>query len=117
MGGVGPAAAATEPPPIILHSPHDHLVSVGNSVTFWASASHAVVVTWRVKAPGGNHSTLYSGIDHTSKGGVLKSRFTFGPFVATESGWEVIAIFVNDPTGVPSGIQVSATTVAHMILK
>ncbi len=72
---------------------------------------------WVVKSPDGSSFTLYDGVNTTTKKGVLKSSFTFGPFSASESGWEVGAAFINDPTGVPSGIQESDTTPAVVILK
>jgi len=117
MGSVVPATAATEPPPLIVKNPLSRQVAVGGYATFTAAARYAVSVRWRVKSPTSSNFTLYAGINTTTKSGKLKSRFTFGPFVASENGWEVVAIFVNDPTGVPSGIQLSGTKVAIMTLK
>jgi hypothetical protein len=110
------SAGATEPPPVILRNPRPvvHLTP-GESFTFRASAQDAETVLWVVKSPGGQ--TSYSGDNTTTKKGVLQSSFTFGPFTASENGWEVGAGFVNDPTGVPSGIQVSATSFGVVMLK
>ncbi len=110
-------AGAAEPPPVIVHSPHSKRLAVGESFTFKASARGASVVVWVVRSPDGTSSHTYSGTNTTTKQGVLKSSFTFGPFLASENGWEVGAAFVNDPTGVPSGIQESDTTPAFVTLK
>ena len=50
-----------------------------------------------------------------AKRGVLKSSFTFGPSNTSENGSEVAATFVNDPTGVPSRIPETGTSLALLI--
>ena len=110
-------AGATEPPPVIVHSPHSKHLAVGESFTFKASARGASIVLWVVRSPDGLSFHTYSGTNTTAKRGVLRSSFTFGPFLASENGWEVGAAFVNDPTGVPSGIQESDTSPAFITLK
>ena len=112
------SAGASEPPPVIVRNPRPlvHLAP-GESFTFRASAKDAETVLWVVKSPGGSGQTTYSGDNTMTKNGVLKSSFTFGPFNATENSWEVGAGFVNDPTGVPSGIQVSSTSFGVVMTK
>jgi hypothetical protein len=117
VGWVATAGASTEPPPVIVRSPHSKHLSPGESFTFKASAQDAATVLWVVKSPDGSSYNTYSGDNTTTKRGVLKSSFTFGPFNASENGWEVGAAFVNDPTGVPSGIQLSETNPAFVTLK
>jgi hypothetical protein len=112
------AAGASEPPPVILHSPRIMVhLAPGQSFTFRASAKDASTAMWLVKSPDGSSSTLYSGTNTLTKQGVLKSSFTFGPFNASQNGWEVVAGFVNDPTGVPSGIQESSSRPGVVMLK
>jgi hypothetical protein len=110
-------ASASEPPPVIVGNPRPmiHLLP-GGSFTFRASAQDAATVLWVVESPDGSRQT-YSGDNTTTKKGVLKSSFTFGPFNASEDGWKVGAAFVNDPTGVPSGIQVSGTSFGVVTMK
>ncbi len=117
LGWAG-AAGASEPPPVILRNPRAvvHLAP-GGSFTFKASAQDAETVLWVVESPDGSSRTLYSGDESLTKQGVLKSTFTFGPFSASENGWEVGAAFVNDPTGVPTGIQESNTSLGIVSLK
>jgi hypothetical protein len=113
----GPAGAS-EPPPVILRNPRPSVhLTPGQSFTFRASASDASLVEWVVRPSGSSAFTLSGGVDTTTKKGVLKSSFTFGPFTASEDGWEVGAVFINDPTGVPSGIQESDTTPGMVMLK
>ena len=113
----GPAGAS-EPPPVIVHNPRPLVrLAPGESTTFRASAQDASLVEWGVKPAGSSTFTLYPGVDTTTKAGVLKSSFTFGPFTASEDGWEIGAVFINDPTGVPSGIQESDTTLGVVVLK
>ena len=115
--GVDVAGAANGPPPVIVHNPPSKRLAVGASFTFRASATGASTVVWVVRSPDGSSFHTYSGTNTTTKRGVLKSSFTFGPFQASESGWEVGAAFINDPTGVPSGIQESDTVPAIVTLK
>jgi hypothetical protein len=112
------SAAASGAPPVVLRNPRPvvHLAT-GESFTFRASAQDAATVVWFVKSPSGSSQTTYSGDNTMTKRGVLKSSFTFGPFNASENGWEVSAAFVNDPTGVPSGIQVSGTSFGVVMMK
>jgi hypothetical protein len=112
------SAGASEPPPVVLRNPRAvvHLAP-GASFTFRASAEDAETVLWVVKSPDGSSRTFYSGDNTMTKQGVLKSAFTFGPFNAAENGWEVGAAFVNDPTGVPTGIQESDTGLGLVVLK
>ena len=115
--GAAPASAS-EPPPVILHNPRPLVrLSPGQSYTFKASAQDASLVKWVFRPPGSTTLTLYNGVDTTTKRGVLKSSFTVGPFTASENGWQVGAVFINDPTGVPSGIQESDTTPGVVVLK
>ncbi len=116
--GAAPAGAS-EPPPVVIRNPRPltHLVS-GQTFTFKASAEDAVLAIWQVSSDGGSSwGAPVSGVDSTTKRGVLKTSYVFGPFTANESGWEVRAGFVNDPTGVPSGIQTSVTTSGVITLK
>jgi hypothetical protein len=111
------AGAASEPPPVVLHSPHSRHLAAGESATFRASAEFASTVVWVLLSPSGSIMATDAGANTMTKRGVLRSSFTFGPFVASEDGWQVRAEFVNDPTGVPSGIQVTGTTPAIIHLK
>jgi hypothetical protein len=117
LGGAAVAGASTEPPPVIVRSPHSEHLALGGYFTFKAAARDASTVLWVVKSPDGSSFKTYSGVNTTSRSGVLKSSFTFGPFTASEEGWEVGAAFINDPTGVPSGIQESDTTPAVVTQK
>lgn len=117
LAGVATAGASTEPPPVILHNPRSRSLHVGASATFRASAEDAATVLWVVGPPDHSTFTVYSGVDRTSRRGVLRSTFTFGPFEASENGWLVSAAFINDPTGVPSGVQESDTVPAVMTLR
>lgn len=111
------SGGAAEPPPIIMSNPRPLVhVAPGGSFTFRASAKDAATVLWVVKAPDGSSVGTYSGDSTMTKKGVLKSSFTFGPFNASENGLEVGAGFANDPTGVPSGIQVSGTSFGVVVL-
>jgi hypothetical protein len=92
-------------------------LSPGESDTFTASARGASLVKWVFRPPGSTTLTLENGVDATTKRGVLTSRFTIGPFTASEDGWQVGAVFINDPTGVPSGLQDSATHLGVVVLK
>jgi hypothetical protein len=115
--GAAPAGAS-EPPPVIVHNPRPLVrLSVGQSYTFTASAKDASLVKWVFRPPGSGTLTLYSGVDTTTKRGVLKSSFTVGPFTASENGWQVGAVFINDPTGVPSGLQDTSTNTGVVVLK
>jgi hypothetical protein len=109
------SAGASEPPPVVLRNPRATVhLAPGASFTFRASAEDAETV---VESPDGSSRTFYSGDNTMTKRGVLKSSFTFGPFNAAENGWNVGAAFVNDPTGVPTGIQESNTSVSLVVLK
>ena len=116
VADVVPATAATEPPPLIVKNPHSQQVAVGDTATFTAAATFATFVMWGVKSPASSNFTWYRGTDTTTKNGKLKSRFTFGPFMASQNGWEVGAVFVNS-TGVPRGFQNTGTKLAIMTLK
>jgi hypothetical protein len=114
------AGAASEPPPIILQSPHSKHLAVGESGTFKASAEDATQsVFWQVSSDGGStwQSAEGTSASKITKKGVCKASLVFGPFSASENGWELRAVFVNDPTGVPSGIQESATSPAVITSK
>ncbi len=116
--GVTAAGGATEPPPIIVHSPPSKSLAAGSSFTFRASARDAELALWYVSTDGGASWSPATGpTSTTTTKGVLKTSYVFGPFEASESGWELRAVFVNDPTGVPSGIQSTATAPAVITLK
>lgn len=107
--GVGGAGASTEPPPIIVRSPQSTALRVGRSHTFTAVAEDASTALWQVSTDGGSSWSIYGSADNsTLRNGDLKSRLRFGPFAASENGWELRVGFVNDPCGVPSCIQVTA---------
>jgi hypothetical protein len=119
---VAPPAGASEPPPVVVRNPRPLIhLAPGQTFTFKASAEDAVLAIWQVSSDGGSSWGFVSGgTTSTSKKGILNTSYVFGPFAANESGWEVRAGFVNDPTGVPSGIQTSVTTsgeIAHKTLK
>jgi hypothetical protein len=117
VAGAGSAGASDAPPTVVRNpKPVVHLAP-GGSFTFKASAVDAATVVWVVRSPDGSSFTTYSGDNTTTRRGVLKSSFTFGPFSASESGSEVAATFVNDPTGVPSGIQETPTGYGVVTLK
>jgi hypothetical protein len=111
------SAGASEAPPVVVRNPRPVVhVALGGSFTLKASATDAATVVWIVRSPDGSTSG-YSGDNTMTKGGVLKSSFTFGPVNASESGSEIVAGFVNDPAGVPSGIQETGTNGSVIMLK
>jgi hypothetical protein len=115
---VAGASASTEPPPIVVRNPHNAKLVVGQSHTFTAIAEYASTAVWEVSTDGGSTWSTY-GTPHNStlRDGDLKSRLPFGPFSASESGWELRAGFVNDPCGLPSCIQVNGSTPATVTLR
>jgi hypothetical protein len=113
------AGAAGGPPPTVIRSPNNKHLAVGESATFKASAQDATTYLWQESSDGGSNWSSASGTGTAvrTKSGVLKISLVFGPFSASENGWELRAVFVNDPTGVPSGVQASATTPAVITAK
>lgn len=112
------SAGASGSPPVVVRNPRPEVhLALGQSFTFKASALDAATVVWIVKAPDGSSYTTYSGDNTMTTRGLLKSSFTFGPFSASENGSEVTAAFVNDPTGVPSGIQETGSGLGVVMLK
>lgn len=105
------AGAATEPPPVIIRAPHSAQLRVGHFHTFTAVAQDAGSALWLVSTDGGSTwSTYGTGDNSTRRNGDLKSSLSFGPFAASENGWELGVAFVNDPCGVPSCIQVTGSS-------
>jgi hypothetical protein len=112
------SAGASEPPPVVVRNPRPAVhIALGGSFTFKASATDAATVVWVVRSPDGSSFSTFSGDNTLTKKGVLKSSFTFGPVNASENGSEVAATFVNDPTGVPSGIQETPSSFGVVTLK
>ncbi len=89
----------------------------GQTVTFTAAASGAVLDEWALSVDGGNNWLLLGkGTTESTNNGVLTSSYTTGPFSPLGATWEIRDGFVNDPTGVPSGIQVTATQAVGVTL-
>jgi hypothetical protein len=109
------SAGASAPQPVILRNPRSvvHLVP-GASFTFVASADAASTVFWVVNSPDGLTHTLNDGTIAYTRTRALKSTFTFGPFSASESGWEIQAVFVNNATNIP---QVANSSLGVVLLK
>ena len=115
-------AGASEPPPVIVHSPNGKHLTVGESFTFKASARYASVALWEVSSDGGSSwdSTVSNGVDTLSTKGILRTTYTFGPFTASESGWELRALFANDEgsgTGTIGMLQFTGTEGAVVTIK
>jgi hypothetical protein len=110
VGAESAGAQSSEPPPVVLRGPHSSSLRVGRSHTFEAVAQYASDALWQVSPDNGSTWSTYTGTDKTLKDGDLKSKYKFGPFTASENGWEVRAVFVNDPCGTPSCIQDTATS-------
>lgn len=114
IAGTGSAAATSHlwPPPRIVTQPLSQQVADGRTATFVASATDSAIEVWQLSEDkGSNWMTLGSGTlsRHHS---VMTSTLTTGKFNRSENGWEYRDVFVNDPTGVPSGIQTSGTNPA-----
>jgi hypothetical protein len=117
MGTEAAGAQSSEPPPVVVRGPHSALLRVGGSHTFAAVAEYASDGLWQVSADNGSTWSTYSGTNKILKDGNLKSKYRFGPFTASDSGWELRAVFVNDPCGTPSCIQETATSWAAITEK
>jgi hypothetical protein len=116
-GVMGAGATTSEPPPTVTLSPHSKDVRVGHLVTFKAAAKDAVFALWQISTDGGQTWTSYSGSTESSRNSKLRTTYSLGPATVSENGWEIRVAFVNDPTGVPSGIQTSGSAVATLTVK
>jgi hypothetical protein len=110
------AGASSGPPPLVTRSPQSRSVAVGHSVTFLAAAKYASTAVWQESTDGGSMWTLVGGVNTFTKKS-LRTAYTIQTVTAAESGWEFRAVFVNDPSGVPSGIQTSGTAAAVLTVK
>ena len=111
-----PAQAATlppvAPPPVVTLQPQSQQIAFGASTTFTAAASGAVTEVWGLSIDHGKTWLPLSGGTDSMSGGILTSTYSSGAFTRLENGWEIRDAFINDPTGVPSGIQSTATDAA-----
>ncbi len=112
--GTGSAGAASPlwPPPKIVTQPISQQVAYGKTATLTASATDSAVEVWQLSKDGGSTWAIVGSGTYSTHHSVMTSSFTTGQFDRSENGWEYRDVFVNDPTGVPSGIQTSGSNPA-----